>query len=169
MLEAWCFQVVCPSYIRPSACPSVRSLKYTLSTCTWVHWSIWATVTVFRSVCLDRFPSISHRTYVRNGLKFCMLVYPDHLQNWLDLGHSLLIFLHLASPSLVKWVKFGVSGPFLKNAWREWPEMLYVDVSWSDPCFSVYAPLTLASPLLEKTQFEQWWPGSLLDPSKGAF
>ena len=28
-----------------------------------------------------------------NGLKFCMLIYPDHLQNWLDFGHALLIFL----------------------------------------------------------------------------
>ena len=28
-----------------------------------------------------------------NGLKFCMLIYGDHLQNWLDFGHALLIFL----------------------------------------------------------------------------
>ena len=31
---------------------------------------------------------------------------------------------------LVKRIKFGVSGHFLKNAWREWPEMLHADVSW---------------------------------------
>ena len=31
---------------------------------------------------------------------------------------------------LVKRVKFGVSGHFLENAWREWPEILYADVSW---------------------------------------
>ena len=30
-----------------------------------------------------------------NGLKFCMLLYPDHLQNWFDFGYSLLIFLIL--------------------------------------------------------------------------
>ena len=38
------------------------------------------------------FPVISWRTYWGNGLTFCMLMYPDHLQNWLDNGHSWLIF-----------------------------------------------------------------------------
>ena len=30
----------------------------------------------------------------------------------------------------MKWVKFGVSGHFPKNAWRKWPEILQADVSW---------------------------------------
>ena len=30
----------------------------------------------------------------------------------------------------MKRVKFGVSGHFPDNAWREWPEILYADVSW---------------------------------------
>ena len=30
-----------------------------------------------------------------NGLKFCMLMYLDHLQNWLVLGHGLLTFVIL--------------------------------------------------------------------------
>ena len=30
----------------------------------------------------------------------------------------------------VKRVKFGVSGHFQENAWREWAEILYADVSW---------------------------------------
>ena len=30
-----------------------------------------------------------------NGRKFDMLMYPDHLENWLDFGHHLLIFLIL--------------------------------------------------------------------------
>ena len=34
---------------------------------------------------------------------------------------------------LVKRVKFGVSGHFLENAWREWPEILHADVSWPPP------------------------------------
>ena len=38
------------------------------------------------------FPGISWRTHGGNGLKFCMLLYPDHLQNWLYYGYSLLIF-----------------------------------------------------------------------------
>ena len=31
---------------------------------------------------------------------------------------------------LAKRVKFGVSGHFLENAWWEWPEIWYADVSW---------------------------------------
>ena len=32
---------------------------------------------------------------------------------------------------LVKWVKFGVSGHFPEDSWRQWPEILHVDVSRS--------------------------------------
>ena len=42
------------------------------------------------------FPSISWRTHEGNSLKFCMLMYLDHLQNWLIYGHYLLSFLILA-------------------------------------------------------------------------
>ena len=42
------------------------------------------------------FPGISWRTHWVNGLAFCMLMYREHLQNWVDYGHSLLIFLILA-------------------------------------------------------------------------
>ena len=93
----------CPS-IRPSVCPSVRSLKYPLLTCTWVRWSIRPTVTVLRHVCPsvrpERFPGICWRTHKGNSLEFYMLMYLDHLQNWLVYGHGLLIFLILALFSL---------------------------------------------------------------------
>ena len=42
------------------------------------------------------FPGISRRTHGGNGLKFCTLLYLDHLQNWLVYGYGLLIFLILA-------------------------------------------------------------------------
>ena len=42
------------------------------------------------------FPGISRRTNKGNDLKFCTLMYLDHLQNWLVYGHSLLILLILA-------------------------------------------------------------------------
>ena len=42
-------------YVRPSVCPSVRP---------------------------ERFPGICRRTHGGNGLKFYMLMYLDHLQNW---------------------------------------------------------------------------------------
>ena len=48
------------------------------------------------SIHLERFPGICRRTHGANGLKFCMLMYLDHLQNWLDYGYSLLIFAILA-------------------------------------------------------------------------
>ena len=39
-------------------------------------------------------------------------------------------FLILALFDLVRQDKFGVSGYFPENAWREWPEFLLADVSW---------------------------------------
>ena len=51
--------------------PSVRSLKYPLLTCIWVHWSTRPTVTVLRHVCpsvrLSVCPSI--RPSVRRGFR----------------------------------------------------------------------------------------------------
>ena len=91
-----------------SGCPSVRlsvrSLKYPILTCTWVRWSTRPTVTallhVRLSVCPsvrpERFQGICQRTHGGNGLKFYMLMYLDHFQNWFVGGHSLLIFLILA-------------------------------------------------------------------------
>ena len=87
---------------------SVRSLKYPLLTCTWVRWSTRPTVTVLRhvrpsarpSVCPsvrpERFPDICRRMHGGISLKFYMLMYLDHLQNWLVYGHGLLVFLILA-------------------------------------------------------------------------
>ena len=42
------------------------------------------------------FPGISQRTHGGNGLKFCTLMYLDHLQNLIVYVRSLLIFLILA-------------------------------------------------------------------------
>ena len=89
---------------RPSVRPSVRSLKYPLLTCTWIRWSTRPTVTVLQhvrpsvrpSVLPERFPGICRRMHGGIGLKFYMLMYLDHLQNWLVYGHSLLIFRILA-------------------------------------------------------------------------
>ena len=38
------------------------------------------------------FRGISLRTHGGNGLKYDMLLYPDHLQNWLDYDYGLVIF-----------------------------------------------------------------------------
>ena len=55
--------------VRPSVCPSVRP---------------------------ERFPGICRRTPGGNGLKFYMLMYLDHHQNWLVYGLGLLLILILA-------------------------------------------------------------------------
>ena len=97
----------CPSVrpsVHPSVRPPVRSLKYPLLTCTWVRWSTRPTVTVLRhvrpsacpSVRPERFPGICRRMHGGIGLKFYMLMYLDHLENWLVYGYGLLIFLILA-------------------------------------------------------------------------
>ena len=71
-------------------------------------WSLtcWCILTTFRTVDFSLFgvilllPDIFLWIQGRNGLKFGMLMYPDHLQNWLEFSHGLLIFLVLTSFSL---------------------------------------------------------------------
>ena len=76
------------------------------------------------------FPGISWRTYGGNGLKYSMLLYPDHLQNWLDYGYGLVIFLILVlfwlSETGQMWGFLAFSGkPIEEMAW-----ILNADVSW---------------------------------------
>ena len=87
-----------------SGCPSVRPSE-AWNTLFWpVHGSVgpsdqpwpFCGMSVPPSVRPERFPGICRRTHGGNGLKFYMLMYLDHLQNWLVYGHSLLIFLILA-------------------------------------------------------------------------
>ena len=83
--------------------PSIQSLKYPLLTCTWVRWSTRPTVTVLwhvrpsvpLSIRPGRFLGICRRMHGGIGLKFYMLMYLDHLQDWLVYGRGLLIFLIL--------------------------------------------------------------------------
>ena len=75
------------------------------------------------------FPGIIRRTHGGNGLKFCTLMYLDHLQNWLVYGHGLWIYLILAL--------FWLSETGQIWGFRAYPgermegnEILYADVSW---------------------------------------
>ena len=45
--------------------------------------------------------------------------------------------------NLVKRVKFGVSGHFPENAWREWPEIWHADVSWPSSELISFWPLSV--------------------------
>ena len=69
----------------------------------WIHrwwWNDAQSLMLLRRGALLFFKvtcQISRRMHGGNGLKFCMLIYPDHFQNWLYLGHALLIFLIMVS------------------------------------------------------------------------
>ena len=140
-----CINIVMPTPIGTggimfSDCPSVRlsgwSLKYPLLTCTWVRWSTRPTVTVLRHVCPsihpsvcpsvcpsvrpERFPGICWRTHGGNGLKFYMLMYLDHLQNWLVYGHGLLVFLILFWLSETGQIWGDRAFPWLSEAGQIW-------------------------------------------------
>ena len=119
-----------------SGCRSVR-LKPEIPSfylhVTWVCCSTRPTVTVLRhvrpSVRLSVRPSwevsghLPGRTFGGNSLKFYMLMYRDHLQNWLVYGHGLLIFLILALFWLSETGQIWGFGHFPENAWRKWPKI----------------------------------------------
>ena len=105
----------CPS-VRPSVCPSVRpsvrpkpeipsfdlymgplvhpTNRNGFTACPSVRPSVRPSVCP--SVHPERFPGICRRMHGGISLKFYMLMYLDHLQNWLVYGYGLLIFLILA-------------------------------------------------------------------------
>ena len=93
----------CPS-VRPSVSPSVRPKpeipSFDLYMSPLVHPTNRNCFTAWPSVCPsvrpERFPGICWRMHGGIGLKFYMLMYLDHLQNWLVYGYGLLIFIILA-------------------------------------------------------------------------
>ena len=66
----------------------------TLITVCW-YSSFWCHFDLVKQVRFG-ISVIFFRTHGSNGLKFDMLMYPDHIWNWLLLGHGLLVFLILA-------------------------------------------------------------------------
>ena len=57
-------------------------------------------------------------------------MYLDHLQNWLDYAHGLLIFILLVPFWLSAIGQISGSGHFKGNAWMEYPEIGHSNVSW---------------------------------------
>ena len=84
----------------PSVRPKPKIPSFDLYMGPLVHPTNRNRFTACPSVRPERFPGISRRTHGGNGLKFHMLMYLDHLQNWLVYGRGLLIFLILALFSL---------------------------------------------------------------------
>ena len=81
------------------------------------------------SVRPERFPGICRRTHGGNGLKFCMLMYLGHLQNWLDYGHDLLIILLLASLWLSEMGQVWGFRAFLRER--------MVGMAWNFACWCI--------------------------------
>ena len=50
---------------------------------------------------------------------FGMLMYPDHLQDWLDFGQGMLILLFLAPFDVANLFILGVSGHDLEKVWEQ--------------------------------------------------
>ena len=82
--------------VRPSIRPKPEIPSFDLYMGPLVHPTNPNRFTACPSVRPERFPGICRRTHGGNGPKFYMLMYLDHLQNWLVCGHGLLIFVILA-------------------------------------------------------------------------
>ena len=121
--------------VRPSARPSVRpkpeipsfdlyigplvhpTNRYRFTACPSVRPSVRL------SVRPDRFPGICRRLHGGISLKFYMLMYLDHLQNWLVYGHGLVIFLILAL--------FGLSETGQIWGFRVFPGECMEEMTWN--------------------------------------
>ena len=120
-----------------SGCPSVRRKteipSFHLYMGPLVHPTnrdrFTACPSVRLSVRPERFPGICRRTHGGNGLKLCMLMYRDQLQNWLDYGHGLFIFLLLAP----LWL--GETGQIW--GFRAFPGERIEGMSWNFVCWCI--------------------------------
>ena len=65
------------------------------------HISIFMVTQAPKTGPIWSFPLIRRRIHGGNSLKFGMQMYLDHFQNWLDFGHSLLIFQSFVLPALL--------------------------------------------------------------------
>ena len=81
------------------------------------------------SVRPERFPGICRRIHGGIGLKFYMLMYLDHVQNWLIYGHDLLIFLILAL--------FWLSETGQIWGFRAFPGERMEGVAWNFACWCI--------------------------------
>ena len=142
--------------VRPSVCPSVRPERFP-GICRRTHggnglkfdmlmyldcrqnWFIYghsllvfsnfgAILTKWNGSNLG-FPGISRRTHGGNGLKFCTLMYLDHLQNWLVYGYGLLIFIILAL--------FWLSETGQIWGFRPFPGERMEEMTWNVACWCI--------------------------------
>ena len=129
-----------------SGCPSIylsislslhpsKAQNTLFSTCTWVCRSIHPTNRDHFVTYLSVRPSGDFQAFAGEciegmALKFCMLIYLGHLQNWLDYGHSLLIFLLLVPLWLSEMGQIWGFRAFLGECIKGMAWNLHADVSW---------------------------------------
>ena len=98
---------------------------------------VFSKTSVCPSVRLERFPGICWRSHGGNGLKFCMLMYLGHLQNWSDYGHGLLVFLLLASLWLSEMGQIW--------GFQAFPGVCMVGITWNFACWCILITSELIS------------------------
>ena len=72
--------------------PALELIKFRSQSIVFAHFG---TILTKWDVLNLESPYFLRRMHGRNSLKFGILIYADHLRNWLDCGHGLLIFLIL--------------------------------------------------------------------------
>ena len=116
----------CPS-VRPSVRPKPEIPSFDLYIGPLVHptnrYRFTACPSVRLSVRPERFPGICLRMHGGISLKLHMLMYLDHLQNWLVYGHGLVIFLILAI--------FGLSETGQIWGFRVFPGERMEEMAWN--------------------------------------
>ena len=126
--EALCFRVVRPS-VRPSE--AWNTLFWPVHRSVGPPDQLWPFygMSVRPSFRPARFPGICRRTHGDNGLKFYMLMYLAHLQNWLVYGLGLFIFLILAL--------FWLSETGQIWGFRAFPGECMKEMTWNFACWCI--------------------------------
>ena len=104
----------------------------------------------------------------RNVLKFGMLImYADHLHNWLDYGHGLFNFSNFGELLLMKQVKYGLSGYFsetqdtngLEFSMPTYLTTFKLITFWYQPLILMKVWLNEKKPKMCLLLSWQWWEG----------
>ena len=115
-----CFMEVCSiefpllSFLccRPILWEFIRGLASTIAGwCTLTNFRInlFSYNFTSRNTADFRLPTIIQRTQSSHDLKFSMMMYPGHRQNWPDCGEAMLMVIKLMQYLLNKTVRFGDS------------------------------------------------------------